>query len=53
MFQRPAYAPELNPVEPVRSDLERSLANLVKRDINQLTRYLAGSKFENLLSTAS
>src|SRR2546430_2551090 len=33
----PPYAPELNPVEPVWSNLKRSLANLVKRDINQLT----------------
>jgi len=32
-----AYAPELNPVEPVWSSLKRSLANLVKQDINQLT----------------
>jgi putative transposase len=38
VFQLPAYAPELNPVEPVWSNLKRSLANLVKHDINQLTR---------------
>ncbi len=37
VFQLPAYAPELNPVEPVWSNLKRSLANLVKQDINQLT----------------
>ena len=36
VFQLPAYAPELNPVEPVWSNLKRSLANLVKQDINQL-----------------
>lgn len=36
IFQLPAYAPELNPVEPVWSSLKRSLANLVKHDINQL-----------------
>jgi len=38
VFQLPAYAPELNPVEPVWSNLKRSLANLVKHDVNQLTR---------------
>jgi putative transposase len=37
VFQLPAYAPELNPVEPVWSHLKRSLANLVKQDIGQLT----------------
>jgi len=37
VFQLPAYAPELNPVEPVWSVLKRSLANLVKQDIGQLT----------------
>jgi putative transposase len=37
VFQLPAYAPELNPVEPVWSNLKRSLANLVKQDIGQLT----------------
>ena len=30
VFQLPAYAPELNPVEPVWSHLKRSLANLAK-----------------------
>jgi len=29
--------PELNPVEPVWSSLKRSLANLIKHDIGQLT----------------
>jgi putative transposase len=37
VFQLPAYAPELNPVEPVWSNLKRSLANLTKHDIAQLT----------------
>ena len=37
VFQLPPYAPELNPVEPVWSHLKRSLANLAKRDIAQLT----------------
>ena len=37
VFQLPADAPELNPVEPVWSVLKRSLANLVKQDIGQLT----------------
>ena len=37
VFQLPAYAPELNPVEPVWSNLKRSLANLVKHNISQLT----------------
>ena len=37
VFQLPAYAPELNPVEPVWSHLKRSLANLIKHDIAQLT----------------
>jgi len=37
VFQLPAYAPELNPVEPVWSNLKRSLANLAKHDITQLT----------------
>ena len=36
VFQLPAYAPELNPVEPVWSNLKRSLANLVKHDSGQL-----------------
>ena len=37
VFQLPAYAPELNPVEPVWSHLKRSLANLTKHDISELT----------------
>ena len=36
VFQLPAYAPELNPVEAAWSNLTRSLANLTKHDINQL-----------------
>jgi putative transposase len=35
--QLPPYAHELNPVEPVWSHLKRSLANLAKRNITQLT----------------
>jgi transposase len=35
--QLPAYASELNPVESVWSHLKRSLVNLVKRDLAQLT----------------
>ena len=35
--QLPPYAHELNPVEPVWSHLKRSLANLAKRNISQLT----------------
>jgi hypothetical protein len=38
VFQLPAYAPELNPVEPVWSVLKRSLANLVKVEHNQSPR---------------
>jgi hypothetical protein len=37
VYRLPPYAPELNPVEPVWSHLKRSLANLVKQDIDQLT----------------
>jgi putative transposase len=37
VFQLPAYASELNPVESVWSHLKRSLANLAKRGIAQLT----------------
>jgi transposase len=37
VFQLPAYAPELNPAGPVWPDLKRSLANLTKHDIDQLT----------------
>ena len=37
VFQLPPYAHELNPVEGVWSVLKRSLANLAKRNISQLT----------------
>ena len=37
VYRLPPYAPELNPVEPIWSNLKRSLANLVKHDIDQLT----------------
>jgi transposase len=37
VFQLPSYASELNPVEPVWANLKRSLANLTKHDIDQLT----------------
>jgi putative transposase len=37
VVQLPPYAHELNPVELVWSHLKRSLANLAKRDIAQLT----------------
>ena len=37
VFQLPPYASELNPVESVWSHLKRSLANLIKHDIGQLT----------------
>jgi len=37
VYQLPAYASELNPVEPVWSNLKRSLANLTKHNITQLT----------------
>src|SRR6266487_318910 len=37
VYQLPAYAPELNPVEPLWSHLKRSLANLAKRNLAQLT----------------
>jgi DDE superfamily endonuclease len=37
VYRLPACASELNPVEGVWSVLKRSLANLVKRDIGQLT----------------
>jgi DDE superfamily endonuclease len=36
VFQLPAYAPELNPVEGVWSSMKRSLANLTKQGIDQL-----------------
>jgi putative transposase len=37
VYRLPPYASELNPVEPVWSNLKRSLANLTKHDISQLT----------------
>lgn len=37
VFRLPSYASELNPVEPVWSNLKRSLANLTKHNISQLT----------------
>jgi putative transposase len=37
IYRLPPYASELNPVEPVWSNLKRSLANLTKHDIGQLT----------------
>jgi len=37
VYQLPPHASELNPVEGVWSVLKRSLANLAKRDISQLT----------------
>jgi hypothetical protein len=37
IYQLPPYAHELNPVEPVWSHLKRSLANLAKRNISELT----------------
>jgi DDE superfamily endonuclease len=37
IYQLPPYAHELNPVEPVWSHLKRSLANLAKRNLAQLT----------------
>ena len=36
VYQLPAYAPELNPVEGVWSHLKRSLANLAKHGLDQL-----------------
>jgi transposase len=37
IYRLPPYAHELNPVEPVWSHLKRSLANLAKRNLPQLT----------------
>jgi transposase len=37
VFRLPPYASELNPVEPAWSNLKRSLANLTKQNIDQLT----------------
>jgi len=36
VFQLPAYAPELNPVEGIWSSMKRSLANLTKQGLDQL-----------------
>jgi putative transposase len=47
VFQLPAYASELNPVEGVWSVLKRSLANLAKRDLAQLTT-LAKSRLRRM-----
>ncbi len=37
VYQLPPYAPEFNPVEGVWSHLKRSLANLTKHNLDQLT----------------
>jgi transposase len=37
MFRLPPYAHELNPVEPVWAHLKRSLTNLTKHTITELT----------------
>jgi putative transposase len=37
VYQLPPYAPELNPIEGVWSHLKRSLANLTKHGLGQLT----------------
>lgn len=37
VYQLPLYAPELNPVEGVWSHLKRSLANLTKHSLDELT----------------
>jgi transposase len=37
VFQLPAHAPEMNPVEPAWSNLKRSLANLTRHNISELT----------------
>jgi transposase len=37
VFRPPPYAHELNPVEPVWAHLKRSLANLTKHNIAELT----------------
>ena len=39
VFRLPPYAHELNPVEPVWAHLKRSLANLTKHDITELTAF--------------
>ena len=47
VYQLPPYASELNPVESVWSHLKRSLANLVKHDLAQLTA-LAKSRLRHM-----
>jgi transposase len=47
IYQLPAYAHELNPVEPVWSPLKRSLANLAKRNLGQLTA-LVGNRLKQM-----
>jgi len=37
VYQLPPYAHELNPVEPLWSHMKRSLANMAKRNLAQLT----------------
>jgi transposase len=39
VYQLPPYVHELNPVEPVWSHLNRSLANPAKRKLPQLTAW--------------
>jgi transposase len=57
VYRLPPYASELNPVEPVWSNLKRSLANLTKHDIGQLTALiktrLRRMQYRPGLSTAS
>ena len=50
VFQLPPYAHELNPVEQVWSHLKRSLANLAKRNIAQLTA-LVRTRLKRMQST--
>lgn len=40
VYQLPAYAPELNPVEAVWAYLKRSLANLAKHTLDQLLQLI-------------
>ena len=42
VFRLPPYAHELNPVEPVWSNLQRSLANLTKHNLAELTALVKG-----------
>ena len=48
VFQLPAYAPELNPVEAVWSNLKRSLANLTKQRIDQLLVTLVKTRLKRM-----